>query len=462
MHRSRRSVVNKREPPRRNGPLHAFTRGARKDKPSKRGDVSSSSEDEGEEEEEEGPRSRATSTLSSRRSSLRRKSGSAPDLEDSSRAPSSASRKRSESASTPGDGAEKDKEKERSSRRLTVAGWASSAVGSVTKKSKDTFAALTGGGGSERLSDREGEESITQATSTSYLTKTTKRRSKDSLGSASPKTTGKILKPPALQSRKRVRAIHGFNGSSEELSFKTGDEILVLNEVLDEWWMGELDGRRGLFPTVYTEVVKSDAAETALDKTDQSSSFSECGSSDVEGDHLYGAHHFPSGRNPYADRLDVASISSSSSSDAEGQEHEKLIPPKVVIPPSLTRARPATMSPPISKRAVSAENVVKRAPPPPPPPRRPTSTGPSSSPRVPERRPGASRSKSSPGAAPFPFPGGKQPSPSTSSQECEYETSPFESASDFTATATTTTCEGFRQNPFKPPGMCSNCFTLHT
>ena len=460
-------MVNKRELPRRNGPLHAFTRGASKDKPSKRGDASLSSEDEGEEDEDERSRSRAASTLSSRRSSLRRKSGSAPDLEDTSRAPPSTSRKRSESTSTPGDSAEKEKEKEKSSRRLTVAGWASSAVGSVTKKSKDTFAALTGGGGSERLSDREGEESITQATSTSYLTKTTKRRSKDSLGSASPKMTGKILKPPALQSRKRVRAIHGFNGSSEELSFKTGDEILVLNEVLDEWWMGELDGRRGLFPTVYTEVVKSDATETALDKTDLSSSFSECGSSDVEGEHLYGAHHFPPpGRNPYADRFDVASISSSSSSDAEGQEHEKLIPPKVVIPPSLTRAHSATISPPISKRAVSAENVVKRAPPPPPPPRRPTSTGPTSSPRIPERRPGASRSKSSPGTAPFPFPMGKQPSPSTSSQECEYETSPFESASDFTATATVTatatTCEGFRQNPFKPPGMCSNCFTLHT
>jgi hypothetical protein len=258
-----------------------------------------------------------------------------------------------------------------------------------------------------------------------------------------------------LQSRKLVRAIHDFNGSSEELSFRTGDEITVVNEVLDEWWMGELDGRKGLFPTVYTEIVKSDTASHRRD--DGSSSSSECGSSDIEGDHLYRAHHLSPVRNPYVDRLDAASIVSSG---AEEEEQDKLIPPKVVIPPSLTRARSANAAPlTASKRTTSTENVVKRAPPP-PPRRRPASNGPTNSPLLPERRPGVSRSQSSPGATPFPT---STPSPSTSGHE--YETSPFESASDFTATAiqtrSTSDCGDFRQNPFKSPGMCNNCFTLH-
>jgi len=43
----------------------------------------------------------------------------------------------------------------------------------------------------------------------------------------------------------------------DELSFKAGTEIAVLNEVLDDWWMGEVDGQTGLFPTSYVEILVS-------------------------------------------------------------------------------------------------------------------------------------------------------------------------------------------------------------
>jgi len=51
-----------------------------------------------------------------------------------------------------------------------------------------------------------------------------------------------------------VRASHDFNGSTqEELSFRQNDIIKVTAQPFPEWWEGELNGRRGLFPRNYTQ-----------------------------------------------------------------------------------------------------------------------------------------------------------------------------------------------------------------
>ena len=55
--------------------------------------------------------------------------------------------------------------------------------------------------------------------------------------------------------RKIMRAVFDFSGSSDELSFSAGDEIAVLSEPKGGWSMGELSGRRGLFPIDYAEEV---------------------------------------------------------------------------------------------------------------------------------------------------------------------------------------------------------------
>jgi len=53
-----------------------------------------------------------------------------------------------------------------------------------------------------------------------------------------------------------VRASHDFNGSApEELSFRQNDIIKVTAQPFPEWWEGELNGRRGLFPRNYAEVM---------------------------------------------------------------------------------------------------------------------------------------------------------------------------------------------------------------
>ena len=47
--------------------------------------------------------------------------------------------------------------------------------------------------------------------------------------------------------------------------------------------------------------------------------------------------------------------------------------------------------------------------------------------------------------------------PASSISSREYDTSPFESAAEIPGTE----CRNFKQNPFKPRGMCSNCFEVH-
>lgn len=54
-----------------------------------------------------------------------------------------------------------------------------------------------------------------------------------------------------------MRALYDFDGSIDQLSFKVGDEIAVIYEGRDGWYMGELCGQRGLFPASYTEDVQS-------------------------------------------------------------------------------------------------------------------------------------------------------------------------------------------------------------
>ncbi|KPV74154.1 uncharacterized protein RHOBADRAFT_54012 [Rhodotorula graminis WP1] len=56
-----------------------------------------------------------------------------------------------------------------------------------------------------------------------------------------------------------VRGLYDFEGeSSDELPFRRGDTIRVLEKVSEEWWRGELRGRTGIFPTNYIEELPED------------------------------------------------------------------------------------------------------------------------------------------------------------------------------------------------------------
>ncbi|KAG6850381.1 hypothetical protein H0H93_013936 [Arthromyces matolae] len=394
---------------------------------------------------------------------LSRKSPKIPTVASTppSRPASRMSRKRSDSGATVNDKSEKDKDK--ASRRMSVAGWASNAVGSVTgrgkKKDKDTFASLQDDSRHEEDVDDDGMRSSPKKTGTLQSLTRKLSRSKET----SPKPSPKILKPPSLQDKKAVRATHSFTGAADELSFVAGEEITVLNEVLDDWWMGELNGRKGLFPTTYVEVLpsrpvlprrpegtlKATALSTIFSPTesvhilkghvshndDDSISYA---STDFDDDHDFGkqplsAHHNASFLTGPAANDSASVISSLEEGDG------KLLAPfsetqnfdsgfdddfyafkssKNSLPPMLPPSRPPPVPRRATENAITSLSVPGKKAPPPPPPRRSTSAALGPSPPIPERSYklySHGRSKVTP--------------PSSISS---YDRSPFESAAELT------------------------------
>lgn len=63
--------------------------------------------------------------------------------------------------------------------------------------------------------------------------------------------------PPAPAVVKKVRAMYDLSSSEpDELSFKKGDVIVVLEQVYRDWWRGTLYGKVGIFPLNYVTPVK--------------------------------------------------------------------------------------------------------------------------------------------------------------------------------------------------------------
>lgn len=80
-------------------------------------------------------------------------------------------------------------------------------------------------------------------------------------------TVGKKKPPPPPPKPKRIasrnfvplaEALYSFDGQSEgDLSFREGDQIKVLKKTdsTDDWWEGELRGRKGSFPANYCKLL---------------------------------------------------------------------------------------------------------------------------------------------------------------------------------------------------------------
>jgi len=299
--------------------------------------------------------------------------------------------------------------------------------------------------------------------------------------------------------------LYDFSGSSDELSFKAGSNILVLHEVLDDWSMGELDGQRGLFPTSYTEVVGSkppvpershkngtanhnlavpSVIRTKEDDSDQERYIT----SDADDEQILRATPMTVNRSPvfYASFNDSASFTDSVADDEETQPLPipQLVPfpdeggnwfsdqqqhqdtPTKPPPPSrrsiLRSLDPANQ--PLINRSVSenpeAMSQIKKIPPP-PPPRRTMSHNPSFGPPIPERKAPGFAFSSQPALLNVNVtPPSSISSHGHSQSSHGYDRSPFESAVELEGVEAAR-CEHFRQNPFKPKGMCSNCFEFH-
>ncbi|KAJ3922203.1 hypothetical protein F5877DRAFT_75460 [Lentinula edodes] len=448
----------------------------------------------------------ASRTLASRsrRSSMHRADGTTGT--SISRPSSRASRKRSDSSGAPGD-------TDKNSRKMSVAGWASTAMGSFSgrsKKSRDKeqFSTLDdSSGGASRGSLDDVDWNPASAPMSSSLNKSSSlgKKSLSNLrgtksNSGSPQIPPRILRPPSLQGKKVMRALYDFDGAADELSFKVGDEIVVISEVLDGWWTGELHGKQGLFPTPYTEVVpakpplpnrpdlsgmggkKSANGSKGFGSRESVSS----GDNVLDEDNILDVHPLSASNSPFFGGLvsptaahqnnaDTESILSSLVSEGE-DESDFLVRSRQAT--SVTAARSILSSlPSLSHRSSSDVSsststssgvygvygnggITKKAPPPPPPPRRMTAA-PIATPPIPSRKfTGSNRSQSF-GAGSG---SGSQfiPTPGSSVSSHGYDTSPFESATELQSSAGQGSgCGQFKQNPFKPKGMCSNCFEYH-
>lgn len=365
------------------------------------------------------------------RTPVRRKS----DAERSitlSRSASRASRKRADSTSVTASG---NDSATKPNKRMSVTGWASNAVSSIAglgRKDRDTFAALM-----NEDEEKDGTETPDVSRPPSSRSKSPKAKPAD-LPLETPKTNGRILKPPSQQEKKLVKALYDFSGSSDELSFRTGDEITVIQEVLDDWWLGmHKDGRKGLFPTIYTEPVS---------KTHRSSPFGSELSHPGPGDQMDDRESIHEYMNPplSANSLgfDAQSVTSIVSED---EEERHLMPVK---PSDEEDAFPAprqdvSIPPPILWNRTNSD--IPKRPPPPPPPRRSLTIA--STPLIPDRR---LQTES-------PLPARRiYMSAPNSTITVGQDVSPFDSLADMSSH-----CNSFEQHPYERKGLCKNCFRMH-
>lgn len=439
----------------------------------------------------------------------------------SSRPSSRLSRRRTNSSVTSTDKNKSDKEDK--PRKLSVTGWASSAVDSISrgsKKNKDieAFSSLgddhdgTVGGDTEKVVEPAPRR---LSFSLSRRTSSKQKKSKDNLDAPAPVGPPRLLKPPSLQDKKTVKALYDFQGSTDELTFKAGTDIKVLNEVVDGWWMGEIDGQKGLFPTTHVSNSSPELSPSIPHRpyrADDDDGPHDPGhladgylTSDLEEEF---GHQLPlsHSRSPfYAGFNDVASITSDHQIEPDSPkavkaarrfsddldqyiEAQAKATPKVrntllqrdddgdIASAPLLRSQ--------SEGPPSPVNTLPRKMPPPPPPRRITGASQSSSPAIPERRlgpatkpvipprPGAPLSTDSVKLSnPYnPSSFSATSSASTSSSllsnnvdGLDYDVSPFESAAELSSTAGVSKgCGKFTANPFLPKGMCNTCKAFHS
>ncbi|KAI8327118.1 hypothetical protein EDC96DRAFT_532760 [Choanephora cucurbitarum] len=154
------------------------------------------------------------------------------------------------------------------------------------------------------------------------------------------------------------KALFDFNGQNDdEISFKTGEIIAVINEIDKGWWLGEVHSKRGIFPVNYTEEYLKPVNDNLYEARERPSITIE--RDELEQHQLSNprvAETYSNGVTSPTITSDTLSVDSSVSSSSS---RRPLPPPAAVSSPVVFPARTTSLS---RKRS-----TVKRAPPPPPP-----------------------------------------------------------------------------------------------
>ncbi|KAI8047516.1 uncharacterized protein B0P05DRAFT_565785 [Gilbertella persicaria] len=167
-------------------------------------------------------------------------------------------------------------------------------------------------------------------------------------------SSSSALTPPSKQFseeyEKHRKALFDFTGQNDdEISFKTGDIIAVVNEIDKGWWLGEINAKRGIFPVNYTEdYIKAPVTIEPSFTVDQD---------DIDQHQLSNprvAHH-----NETPIQNDPLSLESPAAPPLHTTSSIRRPPP-----PPTTASSPAVTT---SRTSSLSRNRSKRAPPPPPP-----------------------------------------------------------------------------------------------
>jgi hypothetical protein len=327
-----------------------------------------------------------------------------------------------------------------------------------------------------------------------------------------------------LKLTKIRRALYDFTATNtDELTIAPGDEIQVISETSESWWLGECRGCRGLFPVSYTEgtpqkpplparppslssMSKLPAPLSRNTSFSQSSVHNDIGALGLRrGDSTKSRDRKESLKlgdqdEPFGDHYSTSSshqlspaIVSPETSDREDDERDFLV--------GQTGVSSSSLGADISSASTSGGGAIrkltrsfsKKGPPPPPPVRRSNTISSS----TPGKNVTQTVQATGQGASPFLTPttptgkwhkkshsGGtvlaKSPFDSHGDHGDEENASALRSGSGGHGTATGSTrgdesddghkgteecstcdCDDFQQNPFKPDGYCKACFHHH-
>ncbi|PVG00117.1 BAR-domain-containing protein [Serendipita vermifera] len=384
-------------------------------------------------------------------------------------------------------------------RKSSMSNWATAAVPSFLRRERSgNFEALDGNDGGDEdkpIVAKDSAPTLTRSRSGRAAAPPPPRsRAQSSLSEphSSSKHNSPKLPPrnlPGMEKElgaKVMRALHSFKGDEDELSIEPGDEITVISEPSETWWMGECKGKKGLFPVNYTEEMPkrpplparpsglstvartghsqpaSPVQEFPIFRSRSNSANLGRHQSPSFDDEPFGDHH--SALSPIAHSPDYRQVQHSDVDDHD-DEH-RLVNPPGSRGDTGSRNNGVGSSPGNVVRQLTRSFSGKKAPPPPPPTRKPTST---STHKV------TSSTSNSANASPFirPTTPKWESSPKVKNERSLTDSkSPFDEAYGETDNHSFNSfsisnkcahcqCDDFQQSLFKQDGYCNSCFHSH-
>nr|XP_031864224.1 uncharacterized protein CI109_000136 [Kwoniella shandongensis]KAA5531296.1 hypothetical protein CI109_000136 [Kwoniella shandongensis] len=136
-----------------------------------------------------------------------------------------------------------------------------SGLSSVTTSKKKAYSKDKYGDSRTALHSEEDDDDEEMPQPTSYSSTSTNGRARSqSQVTAPPAMRRALTSPPTSSARyadphaQYVKVLYDYPGAAaDELALRVGQIVEAKTEVSDDWWIGECDGRSGLFPRAYTE-----------------------------------------------------------------------------------------------------------------------------------------------------------------------------------------------------------------